>query len=161
MQLLSKASSLGISTPSLIAFFIAFSASKAVLFRPLRQRPQAPRVAFQIEARIPETPSALLVHLRTRRHTIDSHEKKLLGFYLPEQMLDVVEDGDKHYILRHSECRAIVILVRAVVDNAVHIQLIRRQQPAFSLRPTALENRNARISRRSGNGGMRGDRRLT
>lgn len=39
-----------------------------------------------------ETPTPLLVHLRTRSDTIYSHEKQLFGLDLAEEVIDIGED---------------------------------------------------------------------
>ena len=70
-----------------------------------------------------EPPGALLVHLCAGRNAIDGHEKQLPRFYLPVQMLDVVEDLNEHLVLRHPVRCAVVVFVRAVVDDSVHIEL--------------------------------------
>ncbi|KAK4127640.1 hypothetical protein N657DRAFT_220882 [Parathielavia appendiculata] len=66
---------------------------------------------------------ALLVHLGTRRDTVDGHEKQLLGLDLAKEMFDVVEDGDEHLLLGETEVNIVRVLVRTVVNDAVHIQL--------------------------------------
>ena len=71
----------------------------------------------------PETPGALLVHLGARGDTINGHKKQLFGFDLSKQMLDVVENGDKHLLFAEAEGNIVRILVCTVMDNAIHIQL--------------------------------------
>lgn len=69
----------------------------------------------------------MLVHLGSRGNAVDGHEEELLRLDLAEQMLYVVEDGDEHLVLGQSKGRRIGILVRAVMNDAIHIQL--RQKP--------------------------------
>ena len=38
-------------------------------------------------------------------------------------MLDIVEDRDKHLVFRHPESGRVRVLMRAVVDNAVHVEV--------------------------------------
>lgn len=38
-------------------------------------------------------------------------------------MFDIIENGNEHLILRHAKCRRIAVLVRAVVDDTVHIKI--------------------------------------
>ena len=38
-------------------------------------------------------------------------------------MFDIIENRDEHLIFRHAKCRRIAILVRAVVNNTVHIKI--------------------------------------
>src|SRR5437667_5160645 len=43
--------------------------------------------------RSPETSCTLLVHFRSRCHSIDSHEEQLLRFNFFKEVLNIVEDG--------------------------------------------------------------------
>ena len=70
-----------------------------------------------------ETASTLLVHLGARGDTIDGHEEELLGLDLAKQMLDVVEDGNEHLVLGHAGSRAVGVIMRAVVNDTVHVKL--------------------------------------
>ena len=102
MQLLSNGSSFGISTPSLMAFSRAFSTSRAVRKRRAR--------CWFILAR--------------GSNAVNGHEEELLRLYLAEQVFDVVEDANKHFLLAQSEsCILAGILVGAVMDDAVHVKL--------------------------------------
>jgi hypothetical protein len=76
----------------------------------------------------PEAPAALLVHLRPRRNAVDGHEEDLARLYLGEEVIDVGEDGEDHLLLRQPE-RSIALRrrrVRAVVDDAVHVEAVGR-----------------------------------
>ena len=66
---------------------------------------------------------SLLIHLCSRRNSIDSHEKKLLGLNLSEQMLDVVEDSNKHLLLGHAKGCIVGVFMCTVVDDAIHVQV--------------------------------------
>lgn len=78
--------------------------------------------SFDIECS-PKSSGSLLVHLCSRRNAINCHEEELLGFDLSKQMLDVVENGDEHLLFTHPECRIVRILVRTIVDDAVHVKI--------------------------------------
>ncbi|PWY79671.1 hypothetical protein BO70DRAFT_52842 [Aspergillus heteromorphus CBS 117.55] len=71
----------------------------------------------------PETSRALLVHLGSRGHTVDRHEEQLLGLDLAVQMLDIIKNGNEHLVFSHSEGGGVAVLVCAIVDNAVHVQI--------------------------------------
>lgn len=73
--------------------------------------------------RSPEPPCALLIHLGARSHSIDRHEEQLLRLDLAEQMLDVVEYLDEHFILADPLRDTIGVVVSAVVDDAIHVQV--------------------------------------
>jgi hypothetical protein len=72
-----------------------------------------------------ETTSALLVHLGARGDAIHGHEEQLFRLDFAEQVLDVVEDGDEHFLLGQAEVDIVGVLVCTVVDDAIHIQLLR------------------------------------
>jgi hypothetical protein len=65
----------------------------------------------------------LLVHLSPGCYPIDSHEEQLLRLDLAKQMLNVVEDLDKHLIFRHAKGYGIRFIVSAVVDDAIHVKI--------------------------------------
>lgn len=71
----------------------------------------------------PEAPRALLVHFGARGNAVDSHEEELLRLDFPEEVLDVVEDGNEHFLLGKTEVHIVNILVCAIVDDAIHVQL--------------------------------------
>ena len=56
-----------------------------------------------------------------RGRTVDSHEEQLLWLHDLDQLLQVRKDLDNH--LRLCQPRAGVVAVRAVVDDAVHVQV--------------------------------------
>jgi hypothetical protein len=78
---------------------------------------------FSIESR-PETSRTLLVHLGSRRNTINSHEEQLFGLNLPKQMFDVIEYTYKHFFLAQAEGHILAcILVGTVMNDTIHIEL--------------------------------------
>ena len=42
-------------------------------------------------------------------------------------MLDIVENSDEHLVLGYSKGGTVVILVRTIVNNSIHIKLLYRQ----------------------------------
>jgi hypothetical protein len=48
---------------------------------------------------------------------------------LAKEMLNVIEDGNEHFVLGHTECWGIGIAVGTVVYDAIHVQLVHQ---AFS-----------------------------
>ena len=54
-------------------------------------------------------------------YTVDGHEEQLLGLHDLEQLVHVVEDLHDH--LRLCKLGARVVAMRAVVDDAVHVQV--------------------------------------
>lgn len=38
-------------------------------------------------------------------------------------MFNIVEDGDKHLVFRHSKGRRVRVLVSAIMDDSVHIEV--------------------------------------
>lgn len=68
-------------------------------------------------------PPPLLVHLSPRGDTINGHEEQLLRLDDLEENAEVVEDVLEYLLLRNSEMRVGVIRVRAVVDDAIHVQI--------------------------------------
>jgi hypothetical protein len=71
----------------------------------------------------PEPPTPLLVHLGARGDAVDREEEQLLGFDDGKQVRDVVEDGEEDVVFRDAERGVIVVRVRTVVDDAVHVQV--------------------------------------
>src|SRR5271170_1589986 len=67
--------------------------------------------------------SALLVHLSPGCYPVDSHEEQLLRLDLAKEMLNVVEDLDKHFIFRHTKGDGIRLIVSTIMDDAVHVKI--------------------------------------
>ena len=80
---------------------------------------------FNIES-CAESSCALLVHLSSGGNPINGHEEELMRLNLPKKMLDVVKYRNEHLLLGHTESRIVGVLVGAIVDNTVHIQLMER-----------------------------------
>jgi len=70
-----------------------------------------------------KSPGSLLIHLCPRRNSIDGHEEQLLWLDLPVKMLNIIEYRNEHLFLRHSEGRIVRVLVRAVVDDSIHVKV--------------------------------------
>ena len=70
-----------------------------------------------------ETASALLVHLGPGCDTIDSHKEGALRADDVEEMINVGENLSKDLLLSDAEERIDVVGMRAVVDDAVHVQI--------------------------------------
>ena len=71
-----------------------------------------------------EASGSLLVHLGARGDTIYCHEKELLGLDFAEEMLNVVEDFDEHFVLGDVLGDGNVgVVVCAVVDDAIHVEV--------------------------------------
>ena len=80
--------------------------------------------AFHAVLRRTETTRTLLVQLRTRGHAVDGHEEQLLGLGdLRDHAVNVAEDGQHHLAQGQAAGRAVVVGVRARVDDAVHVQV--------------------------------------
>lgn len=73
--------------------------------------------------RSPESSRTLLVHFCAGSDAIDGHKEHLLGFDFAEEMLDVIEDSNEHLVLCHAESSIIGVLMRAVVNNTIHVEL--------------------------------------
>lgn len=72
----------------------------------------------------PCKPSAtLLIHLRSRRHSIHRHEEQLLRFDRPEQSVDVVENVRENLLLGDAKLDVRVVRMRAIVNDSVHVQV--------------------------------------
>ena len=71
----------------------------------------------------PEAPTALLIHLGPRCNAVDGEEEELLGLDDAEEVGDVAKDGEEDVLLADAERRVVVVGVRAVVDDAVHVQV--------------------------------------
>lgn len=71
----------------------------------------------------PKSPRSLLVHFGSGCDAVDGHEEELLWLDLAKEMFYVVEDGDEHCVFSHAERWRVRILVSAIVNNAIHIQL--------------------------------------
>src|ERR1700733_6022795 len=67
--------------------------------------------------------SALLVHLSPGCYPVNSHEEQLLRLDLAKEMLNVVEDLDKHFIFRHAKGDGIRLIVSTIMDDAVHVKV--------------------------------------
>lgn len=72
---------------------------------------------------VPKSAGTLLIHLCAGGNTIDGHKKKLLRLNRPKQMFDVVEYLNEHFLLCHPERGAVAVVVRAVVDDTIHVKL--------------------------------------
>lgn len=59
----------------------------------------------------------------TYRNTIDSQEEELLGFNHVEQSLKIKENVLEDLLLSYSEVYIIVVRMRAVVDDAIHVEI--------------------------------------
>jgi hypothetical protein len=57
----------------------------------------------------PKPPTALLVHLRPRSHTINSQEEQFLWFDLFKEMIDICEDRGEYLFLCDPEVGILVI----------------------------------------------------
>lgn len=68
---------------------------------------------------------SLLVHLSSRGHTIDGHEKELFRLDFSEEMFDIVEYPDEHFFLAQSKRGVGSVFMSAIMDNAIHVQLQR------------------------------------
>jgi hypothetical protein len=78
---------------------------------------------LSIEGR-PETSGTLLVHLGSRRNTIDSHEEQLFGLDFSKQMFNVIEYANEHLFLTKAEGHIFAcILVGTVVNDTIHVKL--------------------------------------
>lgn len=75
--------------------------------------------------RSPKPSTSLLVHLCSRRHSIDGQKEELLGFDDGEEMRDVGEDGQEDGFFRDSEGSVVIVRVGAVMDDSVHVQICR------------------------------------
>jgi hypothetical protein len=100
----------------------------------------------------PEAPTALLVHLGARRNSIDSEEEELLGLDDAEEVRNVGEDGEEDGLLGNAKRRVVVVRVRAVVDDTIHVQICWRgerepggQRSARSVASGALQRRTESI----------------
>lgn len=71
----------------------------------------------------PESASSLLVHLCPWRHTIHSHEEDLARLDDPEEHLQVMEDVCKNLFLRDAKVDILIVWVRTLVDDAIHVQI--------------------------------------
>ena len=67
--------------------------------------------------------TTLLVHLRPWCHPVNGHEEHFPWLDHAEQHLDVVEDVRDDLLLCDPEVRIIVVGVRTVVDDPVHVQI--------------------------------------
>lgn len=72
---------------------------------------------------VPESSTSLLVHLCPWRHPVHSHEEDLPWLDDPEEHLQVMEDVSKYLFLRDAKVDILIIRVRALVDDAVHVQI--------------------------------------
>ena len=73
--------------------------------------------------RSPEPPTALLVHLGSRGDAIDGEEEELLRLDDGEEVGDVGEHCKEDGLLRDAERGVVVVWVRAIVDDAVHVEV--------------------------------------
>ena len=64
-----------------------------------------------------------MIHLCPRCHSIDGHEEHLPWLDHSEEHLDVVEDVRDDLLLRNPKVWIIVVGVRAVVDDPVHVEV--------------------------------------
>jgi hypothetical protein len=97
---------------------------------------------FGIQRR-PESARTLLVHLGPRSDAVDGHEEELLGLDLAEQVLDVVENSDKHFLLGEPERDVLArVFVGTVVDDAVHVELA--ETSILMVRTISVHSRPAR-----------------
>lgn len=55
----------------------------------------------------------MLIHLRSGRYTVDSHEEELLWFNLPKEVVDVGEYRGEYLLFRQSKMGILVVWVRA------------------------------------------------
>lgn len=72
----------------------------------------------------PKSPASLLVHLCSRRNTVDGHEEDLAGLDFGEEVVDVGVDGEDHLLLGQSEGGVALgrRWVGTVVDDTIHVE---------------------------------------
>lgn len=73
--------------------------------------------------RRPEPPTPLLVHFRPRCDSVDREEEQFLWFDHGEQVRDVGEYGEKDLFFRDSERGVVVVWMRTVVDDSIHVEI--------------------------------------
>lgn len=74
----------------------------------------------------PEPPTTLLIHLGSRCDTIDSKEEEFLWLDDREQVRDVGEDGEEDVFFRDAERGIVIVRVRAIMNDAVHVEVFKR-----------------------------------
>src|ERR1700761_4550899 len=67
--------------------------------------------------------SALLIHLCARGNAVYSHEKQLLGLDLAEEIFNIIEYGNEHFVFAQAKGSRVAVFVGTVVNNSIHIQL--------------------------------------
>lgn len=70
-----------------------------------------------------ETSASLLVHLRSGRDAINSHEEELLWFNLAEKMVYIRKNGGKYLLLRHAEMSVAIVRMRTYMPAVSYIKL--------------------------------------
>lgn len=79
--------------------------------------------AFSSEVHKPEPSATLLVHFGPGCDSIHSHEEHLPGLDDAKEHFEVVEDVGKDLLLSDTEVYVLVVGVRALVDDPVHVQV--------------------------------------
>lgn len=65
----------------------------------------------------------MLIHLCSGSYTINSQEEELLGLDLGEDVVHIVEDADPDLFFGNTVMGVVVVVVGAVVNNAIHIKV--------------------------------------
>ena len=71
----------------------------------------------------PEPPTTLLVHLGSRCDTVDSKEEEFLRLDDREQVRNVGKDGEEDVFFRDAERGIVIVRVRAIVNDAIHVEV--------------------------------------
>lgn len=77
----------------------------------------------KLKKSLPESSTSLLVHLCPWCHAVHGHEEDLPWLDDPEEHLQVMEDVSKNLLLRDAKVDIFIVGVRALVDDAVHVQI--------------------------------------
>lgn len=66
---------------------------------------------------------SLLIHFGARSNPINSQKEGLFGLNLGKQMVYIVKDTNPDLFFSNTEMSAFIIVVRAVVNDPIHIQV--------------------------------------